>query len=39
MENDTENNNLHRITVLAVQESRTTNEDIRNLENEHPGLI
>ena len=30
--------NLHRITVLAVQELRTTNEDIRHLENEHPGL-
>ena len=30
--------NLQRIAILAVQESRMTNEDIRNLENKHPGL-
>ena len=30
--------NLQRIAILAVQKSRTTNKDIKNLENEHPGL-
>jgi exonuclease III len=30
--------NLHKISILAVQESRTTNEDIRKMENEHQGL-
>jgi len=30
--------NLQRIAILAVQESRTTNKDIKNLDNKHPGL-
>ena len=30
--------NLQRIAILAVQELRTTNDDIKNLENKHPGL-